>query len=799
MDENKPRISISVRNIVEFILRRGDINSAALSPRSDLQEGSRTHRRIQRAEEKKGFYRSEVRLSHTVDMGDLLLTVQGIADGIIETEEGVTIDEIKSTSVALEAIDENFNFLHKAQACFYAYFYCVDNGIDRITVRLSYSHIKTKEIKYFTYPMTRAELEELFLDVAQKYAKWARLSLETERRARETSSALTFPFAAYRQGQRDLSASVYRAIRDRQILFAQAPTGLGKTMSTLFASVKAYGEGLCSIIFYLTAKNLTRSVAQDAMALMSAKGLGMKAVTITSKEKICRYKKNCTPEKCPYAGGHYDRINDALYDILTSKDLVTTDDVTAYAEKHKVCPFELSLDVSLFSHVIICDCNYAFDPRARLRRFFDDDKSPGAVLLCDEAHNLVERGREMFSAAISKRSVLDAVKALKTVAPKCVKHLKKINNALIEERRKYAEATEDLFDTEDFILCTADQRKTAEEIYKQAYGFTDAFSAFLAEEGHDEEKSAAAQLFFDLNAYISVYEQLDENYEVYTTDGNDLILKLFCVNPAPFIEKICDMCLCTVFFSATLLPQQYYMKMLSTHPDDCTCVRFRSPFPKGNLLLAVCPSVSTRRKDRSTSLDDVCRIIAASTAQTGNYFIFFPSFSYMNSVCKNFSEKYADSRREIIVQSPSMDEAEREAFLEKFTESPDRPLVAFAVTGGVFAEGIDLVGTRLSGVVIVGVGLPKICGERDLIRDFYEKTDSQGYLCAYAYPGFNRVMQAAGRVIRTETDRGFVVLADDRFVTRSYTDMFPPEWRERTVFRNTEALKTKISEFFKEN
>ncbi len=795
--EEKPSVSVSVRNIVEFVLRRGDINSAALSPRSDLQQGTRIHRRIQKAEQQKGRYRAEVRLSHTEDLGDMTLTVQGIADGIIETDSGVIVDEIKSTAVALEAIDENFNFLHKAQACFYAYFYACDNGLDKVTVRLSYSHIKTNEIKYFTYEMTFDQLRELFDSVRDRYAVWARFTMASEKAARSSAKALKFPFSDYRQGQRELSASVFRAIRDGQTLFAQAPTGLGKTMSTLFASVKAYGEGMGQLIFYLTAKNITRAVAEDAVAKMSAAGLEIHSVTITSKEKICPYGKPCTPEKCPYAGGHYDRINDALYDVLTNVNRVTPDIVREYAEKHSVCPFEFSLDISLFSQIIICDCNYAFDPRARLKRFFDTDKDPDAVLLCDEAHNLPERGREMFSTELEKKKVTDAAKILRTCAPKCSRILKKINEVLITERRRVADAEAEAENTEDFILCTKQQRSSAEEIYKQAYGFTEAFSSFLSEEGHEEEKAATAQLFFDLSAFISIYEQMDENYAVFSSETDDLRLKLFCVNPAPFIGSICSMCRATVFFSATLLPAEYYRKTLSPRPEDCVGVRFLSPFPKENLLLAVCPAVSTRRKDRTGSLPKVVELIDSVTSVKGNYLVFLPSFAYMEKVYHDFSELRKEDT-EILVQEPSMDEESRQGFLKKFVEAPEKTLVAFAVTGGVFSEGIDLVGSRLSGTVVVGVGLPKICGQRDLIRDFYSSAEDpvSGYDFAYAYPGFNRVMQAAGRVIRTERDRGFVVLADDRFVSPAYMKMFPPEWAHGRIYRDPGSLKRDIIKFF---
>ena len=773
---------ISVRNLVEFILRWGDINNAGMKSPPDLLEGTKIHRKIQKKEEKTGKYRSEVRLSEKISYTNFYLTVQGIADGIIE-EETVTIDEIKSTSMPLELIDEDFSRLHRAQAKFYAYMYAKQEGLKSINTRLTYFNLDTEEIKYFTKEHTISELEDFFYNVCDQYSKWIYFQIDADSDFKSSAKELAFPYENYRQGQRELAGTVYRAIRDGTSLFAQAPTGIGKTVSVLFSAIKAKGEGLGEKIFYLTAKTVNSRATDSALKLMQGKGLKMKTVFLCAKEKICPYEKQCKPESCPYAKGHFDRINDAIFDILTHEYIITTELLVKYAKKHKVCPFELGLDAATWCHCIVGDYNYAFDPSASLKRFFTDGGD--YVLLCDEAHNLPERAREMFSAELEKMKILEAMRPFKTKNKKIYGFLRRLNGAMLNFTREVEKNSG---------IITAEPTK----IYNAAVDFCRGFSAFLSEEGNEKLKDETAELYFDALNFVSVFESLNENYRCYAEKaGKSTKVKLFCVDPSLRISETLDKCRASVFFSATLLPPDYFrktvgMKSKSSDEDIAPFIRLPSPFPKENLKVILCPYINTKFAKREESFSPIADTIRAATVKTGNYFAFFPSFAYMNKVYEIFTERYPQVKT--MLQHSSLSEEQRDDFLEEFDQDPTETMVAFAVSGGIFSEGVDLVGNRLSGAIIVGVGLPQICLERNVIKDLYDKRESSGYDYAYLFPGFNRVMQAAGRVIRSENDKGFVILADSRYTTAEYRELFPAEWKNFSVARSENQLKQIIGE-----
>lgn len=769
--------SVSVRNIVEFILRRGDIDSAAMLSAGDMLLGTKIHRKLQKQAAKVCDYTPEVRLDHTFFIDGLSIKVQGIADGIIRQDGFVTVDEIKSTSFALCDITDDFSYLHSAQVDFYAYFICFNEKRDSVKTRLCYCNIDTEELRYIEKEKSFKELESFVLSVVKEYAKWIRFKIEHEEERDLTAKALKFPFNEFRQGQREAAAYIYKTIRDEGTVFVQAPTGIGKTISALFPSIKAMGEGYGEKVFYLTAKTTTAAAAENALTLMCESGLTLKAISITSKEKICGYQKQCTPEKCPYAGGHFDRINDAVFELVTSESIITKETVLKYAEKHRVCPFELTLDASEWCDVTIGDFNYAFDPTASLKRYFE--QGGDYVVLCDEAHNLAERGREMFSAQISKKAVLNVIKELKDIVfsekKELLKRLKKINAIMLKQNRELGEEQ------------SAKTEKPA-ELYDAIFMFCDKFSAYLAEKkgkrSASEAEKNALELYFDCLSFLSVYENAKDEYVYFTSkSATDTITKLFCVDPSRLISETCGKCRAVVFFSATLLPKEYYTKLLGGK-GEAEFIRLPSPFARDNLMISIYAGVSARFKDRERSLRTVVKIIYTATRQKGNHIIFFPSFAYMTKALEAFKEAYPDV--ETLEQKREMSEDDRRAFLDKFVEAPTKTLVAFAVAGGVFSEGVDLVGTRLSGVVIIGTGLPQICFERDMIREYFDKkfvvdkydinAADLGFTYAYEYPGFNRVLQAAGRVIRSETDVGTVLLADDRWQKDEYRRLFPPEW-----------------------
>ena len=772
-------ISISVRALVEFILCEGDIdNRRTTAPdKETMQLGSRIHRKIQR--QMGSNYNAEVSLKVDVPCDGFVLRVEGRADGIFYEEETVYIDEIKGVMRSLERMEKPVG-VHLAQAKCYAYIYGKQQELESIGVQMTYCQMETEEVKRFQEIFTVEELETWFLGIVKQYEKWAKFELEWKKERNESIKNVVFPYE-YRDGQKELVTSVYRTILRKKKLFIQAPTGVGKTMATVFPTVKAIGEGLGDKVFYLTAKTITRTVAEQAFQILKEKGLKMKAVTLTAKEKICFCEQTeCNPEYCPYAKGHYDRVNDAVYDMITTTSDMSRANIETYAKKHNVCPFEMSLDVSLWVDAVICDYNYVFDPNAHLRRFFSEGKKGDYFFLIDEAHNLVERGREMYSATLVKEDFLSMKRKVKVFFPKLARQLDACNKILLEYKRE----------CETYQL----HENISGLVLKLMNVFTE-MQRILEEDAHQDDEFM--DFYFAVRSFLSVYDELDKNYVIYTEmqeDGNFKI-KLFCVNPATNLERFISQGNSTIFFSATLLPINYYKKLLSVDTDDYA-VYAESPFDTSKRLLLLGNDVSTKYTMRGKGMyqkyaDYIYRIVRA---KKGNYLAFFPSYRFMEDVLENF-EKYLVDDITMVVQDQSMNERKREEFLAQFARERQGSLVGFCVLGGVFSEGIDLTEDSLIGAMIVGTGLPQVCNEREILRKYFEEDGQNGFDFAYLYPGMNKVLQAAGRVIRTEEDRGVITLLDERFLSRKYRDIFPREWSDATVC-NMNQIEEQIKKFW---
>ena len=401
-NEFEYKLHISVRNLVEFIFREGDIDNRTgkLQSADAMMEGTRLHRKIQQAQG--GDYQAEVPLKISMQEPLYELTIDGRADGIFTNDEGIVfVDEIKGMYRKVELMEEPV-FVHQAQAMCYAYIFAYQNAIERMGVRMSYCNLDTEEMKYFTFLYAFEELKEWFTKLTNEYKKWADFQYEWRQIRQASIANLEFPYA-YREGQKQLVSDVYRTIHRGKNLFIQAPTGVGKTISTIFPAVKAVGENLADRIFYLTAKTITATVAKDTFRLLSEHGYKAKVIQLTAKEKLCMCEEmECNPVNCPYAKGHYDRVNDAVFELLQNSDMFTREEILAQAEKHQVCPFEMSLDVATWVDAIVCDYNYVYDPRVYLKRFFQEGIKGEYIFLVDEAHNLVERSREMYSAVLYK-------------------------------------------------------------------------------------------------------------------------------------------------------------------------------------------------------------------------------------------------------------------------------------------------------------------------------------------------------------------------------------------------------------
>lgn len=759
-------IKISVRNLVEYVLRSGDIDNRRTQAfeKTAMQEGSRIHRKIQR---RMGpDYRPEVSLKHTVDQDQFQILIEGRADGIIEKPEGVTIDEIKGVYKDLSYLEEPVP-VHLAQAMCYGYFYCFDHTLAGAVIQMTYCNMETEEIRRFQVEKTFEELESWFQGLIHEYVKWARYLYIHGLRRDESIQELSFPFP-YRSGQKDLVVSVYRSIQRKRNLFIQAPTGVGKTLSTIFPAVRAMREGLGDKLFYLTAKTITRSVAEESFELLREQGLYLNTVTITAKEKLCFLDTpECNPDACPYAKGHFDRVGDGVYDIIHQETGITRDIVLAYAEKHQVCPFEFCLDISNWTDSIICDYNYVFDPNIRLKRYFSEGVSGEYLFLVDEAHNLVPRAREMYSAILYKEDFLLVKKIIKPMDQKIARLLDRCNKELLEMKRE-CESYQILEDVRFFMTSIL-----------SLFGEMEKFMEIHQEFG---DRDLVLDFYFALRDFINIYERVDENYRIYTellSDGR-FMLRLFCINPSRNLKECLNKGNGTIFFSATLLPVSYYKELLSGDQEEYA-VYAHSPFDQEKRLLMVAGDVSsryTRRNKREyQKVVDYFKVIVSE--RKGNYMAFLPSYHYLKeveSVLNEISEENIGFT--FLSQASSMNESQREQFLKEFSKERDNSFVALCVMGGVFSEGIDLRADQLIGAIIVGTGLPMVCTEQHILKEYFDEKEQKGFDYAYQYPGMNKVMQAAGRVIRTVDDEGIIALLDERFLRPDYQALFPREWDE---------------------
>ncbi len=767
---------ISVRALVEFILRSGNIESGFASNARAL-EGTRLHQKLQKAE-KEGYEKEVVFQKNICLKENVELLVEGRADGIYTNAAGErVIDEIKSTVVNLDFIDVDRFPLHWAQAKCYAHMLAEQEELKSVVVRLSYIHTETEEVRYLFQTYSAEELADFWKDLIQRYSCWVLWKDEWDDIRSRSLQSLQFPFDQYRPGQRTMAAYIYKAIKDEEKIFMQAPTGIGKTVSSLFPALKAMGQGELEKIFYLTAKNVTGQAAVVAIQRMREQRIRLKSVKITAKDRVCMLeKRECDPAKCPYANGHYDRVNEAVLEALQAEDEFDKDIVQKIAEKHQVCPFELSLDIATWSDLMICDYNYAFDPTASLKRFFQDRKR-NFVLLVDEAHNLVDRAREMFSATINKQAFLNFRAGLDKNSS-LYKQAGKINSLFLEIKKIMGDDTKFL---PLAAAITADQDEKQQTLvhleerwYHALRRFADKMEEYLAllhKSGGIEDE--VWELYFQVLFFLKIWDQKGSGYECYFEKvGRDLKFRFFCADPSEPLRAAYSQVRSVVFFSATLMPIEYYKELLGGKAEE-KAIALPSPFDPQRKKVMV-GRVKATYQGRAQSLDSVCQMLHQVTvARKGHYMVFFPSFAYLEQVYERFTEQWPEVP--VLRQENQMTEEERTAFLQQFEEESGG-LLGFCVLGGVFSEGIDLRGESLIGVVVVSVGIPQIGTERDLIREHLEEAKGKGYEYAYMYPGIGKVFQAAGRVIRTEEDEGIILLLDERFDQQRYYQMYPPDW-----------------------
>lgn len=779
-------IKLGVRELVEFTLRTGDLGSTSNSQNTALL-GARIHRRLQKQRGENYQKEYYLDLNLTLNGADYLL--HGRADGVTLTDDGASIEEIKTSETVFDQLSENTLTLYWGQVKLYAYLLMQkETDLDEVTLTLTYFQTNTETTTQTDQVISRQAAKAFFDKVIAEYVTWLKFRSDLRERRDPTIQQLTFPFGHYRPGQRELAVAVYKTILTSKRLFAEAPTGTGKTISTLFPTIKAIGEGVIQRIFYLTAKQSTRTVAEEAVSLMASQGLKLKSITLTAKEKIqFPEEADLQPDENPYMLGYYDRLKPALLDLINHNDKLTRPVIEEYARKHTLDPFEFQLDASLFCDVIIGDYNYLFDPQVHLQRFFTAE-DPDNFFLIDEAHNLVSRSREMYSAELTSRPLdrlIEQSRNLKQATPKLRRRLQDL-------RATFDDIVAPLLqdDKTDSTFLTP-----PEDFNHDLSRLVEAIHDWLVDQPQTPFTQSILDYYFAAISYQRIGEYYDDTYRMRlaVVDGN-ITIKQLCLDPSAFLADSLALGHGAVLFSATLSPMDYYQTVLGGDTDSLA-YQLNSPFEPQHQAILVTNYIQTTYKQRNANLANILLAIKTLVdGKTGNYLIFLPSYSYLLDVTQAFQMAYPHIKT--VVQQSKMAEADRTAFLANFVADPQETLVGFALLGGIFAEGIDLKADRLIGVGVVSVGLPGINPETDLIRDYFDEQSQQGFAFAYQLPGLNNVFQAAGRLIRGSKDVGIILLMDQRFSSPRYTHLYPQHWQHFRRLYRPEQLTTAVQNFW---
>jgi DNA excision repair protein ERCC-2 len=775
-------VHISAKEIAELLYGSGNITSDRLLL-ARAEEGNEIHK----------FWQSqylttdqkEVMVSAEYRADDFLVDISGRIDGIITLDGDIILEEIKSTRLDLESIDELTSPAHLAQAKLYAYMYCFANNLTKIIVRLTYIAVENHEVKTIDKNLTFKTLEKYFIKTLNTYLEWIKTIDYHEEARLKSIVGLTFPFSDFRDNQRELMGHVYRAIMEKNILYAIAPTGIGKTIAVLFSGLKTINMPRQKL-FYLTAKNDGKRIALDTISILEEHGLIAKTCEITAKDSMCLLKeRDCDPEVCKYAKGYYNRIYKAIDDIFRNESLLKKETIIAYGKRHRVCPFEYSLDLSNYCDIIIADYNYAFDPRAHLIRYFEDTTYE-PILLVDEAHNLVSRSREMYSATLTNELFTTLLALTKGMKPNPKTEINRILDY-------FHEVEIDLLEV-DFVR----KEQVNDFLLLMLKKLLKKFDQAFLDEKKISNKSLITPLYFDIYQFVKIYEFFNNQF-VYLLerDQNLLSVSIKCLNASEYILDIAKhKSRAAIFFSATLDPIFYYKTLLTQGIGKD--IKMLSSFPPDNLMLIAIDDVSTRYNDRESSIDKIIETIETLVdGKPGNYIAFFPSYVYLSQVKDNLD--LDPDEFEIITQKRDMSLRERQGTIDLFKQTSNKTQLGLFVMGGVFGESIDLIGDQLSGVVIVGVGLPMIAPFNNILKSHFDEAFSSGFDFAYTYPGLNKVIQAVGRVIRSETDRGIAILIDDRFTSRKYQQLFPKEWSHMETINNNQTLAKKIEQFWRKS
>lgn len=800
-DVERAVVTLSVRELCSLALMGGDLD-LRIGGKPSFERaalGAKVHRKLQA--EAGCEYRAELPLTSTVLFHNLSFEVSGRADGILMTDP-LTVDEIKT--VYGRSFDLPPAPMHDAQVKCYAYFLCREKGLETINTRLTYYRMEDGRTKHLTVRHSIEDLQRFYFDLLSRVEYRARILVERQTVLIPSVNSARFPYSSVRDGQDIMMRECYRDIKAGKRLFAQAPTGTGKTLSVLYPAVRCLGEGCLDKIFYLTAKATTRREAYRAAGQLFEAGSHLRTVVLTAREQLCQNQaakadpvgisRHCNPADCPFAKGFFDRSANAVCQALSSQSGFDAGAVLRFAGEFRICPYEFQLELSEFCDIVICDYNYVFDPQIYLRRYFAPEAidSLSCVFLIDEAHNLFDRATSMYSVSLSDAEISSVLSALPPLEDRLRLSLEKLAVTVGGFRRLCKDTIQK--DEEGREQGYYLNRRPIESLLPFVQEARSAAEEWLRLSTSTPEQAEVYALAVMLKRFERVSEYYDEGFLTFITLENGIItLRLICLDPSRILDACHGRARASVLFSATLTPPEYFSDILGGS-KQAVHVSLPSPYDPSHCCVAAVTGISTRYEDREKTYKKLSSMIAATvSAKKGNYIVYFPSYEYMEKVVELFTQRYRGVQT--VVQTRGMTHREREEFLASFCED-GRLRVGFCVLGGSFSEGVDLPGGRLIGSIVVGTGLPGISNERNILREYYDNTRENGFDYAYTYPGINRVLQAAGRVIRREEDRGIVVLIDDRYAEPRIRSLLPDHLQNLQYARNASELAEIAEEFW---
>lgn len=782
-------IELGVHDFLELTLKVGGPR-ADIRPYSRAAQGIITHNSI--TSRRSSAYQREVSTRHEFTWNNYQLIVRGRIDGLEDDGTTLYLEEIKSSFRPLSEISSEEQPFHLAQLRLYHHFTAVRYPEQQVIPILTYANPETLEERSITFDWTPASSRHFFERLA--LALLRRIDDKQHWRMLRDASIqqLQFPYPQQRAGQAELMQAVTTALQQQHDLLAEAATGIGKTMGVLYPAIRQFPENQeFSRIFYLTAKSAGVEVARAALQTLREQGLRLRTLVLQAKQRVCPMfdgtRPECDEQYCPYAENLYARIDNILPQLLVEDDF-SPELIAHVSEVEKLCPFELALELSLYSDLIICDYNYVFDPMVVLKRFFFPGLPNDNVFLLDEAHNLVPRSREMYSAWLCEETIQTIRLLLGTGRPTLAANCQ----AMLAQFAQWHE----------LLAFENTQAQPLDSLPETTLQCLDALLENLCEALVDlprgELRYQTLDCFFELRRFSKIAAQSTHDYAVYLHgEGRHLRLRLLCLHPGPLLRERIARSIATVFFSATLSPLSYYQELLGARFGS-KGLSLPSPFPPENRLYLHIPEVSTKYTTREATKPTVAQVILnVARAKQGNYLAFFPSYAYMGAV---WAEIMLQKPGDIITisQKPGMTLTQQVAFLNTVCAVGDeKTKIGLAVMGGLFGEAIDLPGEQLIGAIIVGPGLPGVNLEQELLRDYFDQErDDSGFYYAYMVPGMTRVIQAAGRVFRTPQDRGVIILVDDRFLEPPYRNLLPPDWDAEEAEFSREDYQQALSDFW---